>query len=80
VGQDGAAYKSDLGETRSEKYLHMGLDRGMRVICLSGNRRASSETTNYETSADRNWKVGRFNFYCHQLRNAKALAIATGPA
>jgi hypothetical protein len=28
VGQDGAAYKSDLGETRSEKYLHMGLDRG----------------------------------------------------
>jgi hypothetical protein len=29
VGQDGAAYKSDLGETRSEKYLHMGLDRGI---------------------------------------------------
>jgi hypothetical protein len=29
VGQDGAAYKSDLGETRSEKYLQMGLDRGI---------------------------------------------------
>jgi hypothetical protein len=30
VGQDGAAYRSDLGETRSEKYLQMGLDRGIR--------------------------------------------------
>jgi hypothetical protein len=36
VGQDGAAYRSDLGETRSEKYLQMGLDRGSGLICPSG--------------------------------------------
>jgi hypothetical protein len=38
VGQDGAAYKSDLGQPRSEKYLQMGLDRKFAVICPGGHK------------------------------------------
>jgi hypothetical protein len=47
VGQDGAAYKSDLGETRSEKYLQKGLDRGnqQRRCCNKSCRRAQKSSS-----------------------------------
>jgi hypothetical protein len=57
VGQDGAAYKSDLGETRSEKYLHMGLDnqsteQPVGQITANLSRRSLGKTRSAVRNAD----------------------------